>query len=219
MIAVEKGDITVTPEGQNYRLAENQIIFIPPLVYHSVTANGKGRYCRITALFDADAIPDVLHGEFSKRERGTSIDSSRMKKLKDICQKQNSVFYAPLLRSMMTELFYDALQMPYASAKAETDDFLQKAFQYIDSHLNEKILLDDLAHYTSRSKSSFCHLFEAKMNISPKQYILQKKLALASKLISEGTPPTEAAMQVGYENYCNFYRLCRKVSGKSPKQI
>ncbi|MBR2432538.1 MAG: helix-turn-helix domain-containing protein, partial [Clostridia bacterium] len=72
------------------------------------------------------------------------------------------------------------------------------------------ILLDDIAKYTSRSKSSFCHLFESKMNISPKQYILQKKLALASKLIDEGVPHTVAAMQVGYENYSNFYRLYRK---------
>ena len=41
-------------------------------------------------------------------------------------------------------------------------------------------------------------------------HILQKKLALASKLIDEGVPRTVAAMQVGYENYSNFYRLYRK---------
>mgnify|MGYP003307143845 CR=1 FL=1 len=48
------------------------------------------------------------------------------------------------------------------------------------------------------------------MKISPKQYILQKKLALASKLIDEGVPRTVAAMQVGYENYSNFYRMYQK---------
>ena len=110
----------------------------------------------------------------------------------------------------MIEIFYDALTLYDAPAKIETDEFLQKTFEYIDLHLNEKILLDDLAKYTARSKSSFCHLFESKMNISPKQYILQKKLALASKMIDEGVPRTVAAMQVGYENYSNFYRLYLK---------
>ena len=81
--------------------------------------------------------------------------------------------------------------------------------------MHEKILLDDLARHTARSKSSFCHLFEEKMKISPKQYILQKKLALAGKLIDEGVPRTAAAMQVGYENYSNFYRLCKKNLTKS----
>jgi len=218
MIAVADGDITVMLEGQNYRLKKNQIIIIPPLFYHSVTSNGEGRYRRITALFDIDAIPTVLRGEFIKQGRDTEIDPYLIKKLKDICRKEDVSFYAPLLQSIMIEIFYEILQISQTHAEIDTDVFLQKTFEYIDLHLHEKILLDELAQYTSRSKSSFCHLFEAKMNISPKQYILQKKLALATKLISEGTPPTLAAIQVGYDNYCNFYRLYRKNFEKSPTQ-
>ncbi len=219
MIAVADGDITVMLEGQKYRLQKNQIIIIPQLFYHSVTANEKGSYRRITALFSIDAIPSVLRDEFTKQGRYTIVDASRIEKIKEICQKQDSEFYAPLLQSLMIEIFYDALQIPQAPTKIETDEFLLKAFEYIDQHLHEKILLDDLAQYTLRSKSSFCHLFEAKMNISPKQYILQKKLALASKLIGEGYPPTVAAMQVGYENYSNFYRVYLRRFGTSPTKV
>ena len=219
MIAVADGDITVMLEGQKYRLQKNQIIIIPPLFYHSVTAKGEGIYRRITALFGPDAIPSVLQGEFTNQERNTAIDSSRIEKIKEICQKADASFYEPLLQSLMVEIFYDALQIPQAPTKIETDEFLQKTFSYIDQHLHEKILLDDLAKYTSRSKSSFCHLFEAKMNISPKQYILQKKLALASKLIDEGVPHTVAAMQVGYGNYSNFYRIYMKHFGTSPTKV
>ena len=214
MIAVVDGDITVMLEGQKYRLQKNQIIIIPPLFYHSVTANGEGSYRRITALFGIDAIPSVLQDEFTNQGRNTDIDASRIDKIKEICQKKDASFYAPLLQSLMIETFYDALQIPQTITKIETDEFLQKAFEYIDLHLHEKILLDDIAKYTSRSKSSFCHLFEAKMNISPKQYILQKKLALANKLMDEGVPRTVVAMQVGYENYSNFYRLYRKNTEK-----
>jgi len=214
MIAVADGDITVMLEGQKYRLQKNQIIIIPPLFYHSVTANGEGNYRRITALFGIDAIPSVLQDEFTNQGRNIALDSSRIEKIKEICQKPDASFYEPLLQSLMIEIFYDALQIPQATTKMETDEFLQKAFSYIDQHLHEKILLDDIAKYTSRSKSSFCHLFEAKMNISPKQYILQKKLALASKLMDEGVPRTVVAMQVGYENYSNFYRLYRKNTEK-----
>lgn len=218
MIAVADGDITVVLEGQNYRLKNNQAIIIPPLFYHSVTANGEGSYHRITALFGADAIPEILRGEFAKQGRYTAIDPAQMEKIKEICRKQDPSFYAPLLQSIMIGLFYDALLAPQANAKTETDEFLQKAFEYIELHLKEKILLEELAQYTSRSKSSLCHLFASKMKISPKQYILQKKLALASKLIDEGVPHTVAAMQVGYDNYSNFYRLYHKNFGKSPEK-
>ena len=210
MIAVEEGDITVMLEGQSYRLQKNQIIIIPPLFYHSVMANGEGNYRRITALFGINAIPSVLQAEFAKQGRAVTVSVAQINKIKEICQKEDTSFYAPLLQSLMVEIFYDVFGAPRALEKNETDEFLTRTFQYIDQHLHEKILLDELAAYTSRSKSSFCHLFQSKMNISPKQYILQKKLALASKLIDEGVPHTVAAMQVGYENYSNFYRMYRK---------
>ena len=217
MIAVVQGDISVMLEGKSYRLKENQTVIIPPLSYHAITANEKGSYRRVTVLFDLDAIPAVLQEKFTESDSDiTIIFSTCVEKLKEICRKDDPLFYAPLAQSLMTELFYEILNETKTPTRIEFDDFLQKSIQYIDQHLHEKILLDELAKYTSRSKSSFCHLFEEKMSVSPKQYILQKKLALASKLIGEGTPPTLAAMQVGYENYSNFYRIYLKHFGRSP---
>lgn len=217
MIAVLEGDINVMLEGRSYRLKENQTIIIEPLCYHSITANESGAYRRVTVLFDLAAIPDVLQPEFMKKAADIAISfSPHIETLKEICQKEDRSFYAPLAQSLMIQIFYDTLKATKNHTSPKTDEFLQKVIIYIDQHLHEKILLEDLAKHTMRSKSSFCHLFEEKMNISPKQYILQKKLALASKLIGEGTPPTLAAMQVGYENYSNFYRLYLKHFGMSP---
>jgi AraC-like DNA-binding protein len=216
MIAVLDGDITVMLEGQKHRLQKNQVIIIPPLFYHSITANEEGSYHRITALFGIDAIPEVLRNDLSRQGRDTTIPTAVIEKIRDVCQKEDVSFYAPLLQSLAVEIFYEALLSSSPLAESEEDDFLQKALQYIDKHLGEKILLDDLAKITRRSKSSFCHLFERKMKISPKQYILQKKLALASKLIQEGTPRTVAAMQIGYDNYSNFYRSYLRQYGITP---
>ena len=207
MIAVMDGDITVMLEGQKYRLQKNQMIVIPPLFYHAITANEEGVYRRITALFGVDAIPSVLQAHFEVQGRDALINASLTEKIKDVLQKADAAFYAPLLKSLMVEIFYEVFRSSSNPSAPEVDTFLQKALQYIDEHLHEKILLCDLAKATSRSSSSFCHLFEQKMNISPKQYILQKKLALAVKLINDGTPRTVAAMQIGYENYSNFYRI------------
>lgn len=207
VIAVEQGDITVLLEGQNYRLQKNQVLIVPPLFYHSVTANQKGVYRRITALVDPDVVPAVLRPEFAKRGRVAAISSSDIERIRSIGRGEKTDFYAPLLRSLIVCVFYDALEDPQPLTGIGSDDFLQKTISYIDEHLHEKILLDDLAAHTARSKSSFCHLFREKMKISPKQYILQKKLAMAKKSIDEGIPHTLAAMRIGYDNYGDFYRL------------
>ena len=204
MILVAEGDITVTVEGKKYRMKNNQGVIVPPLLYHTVTANESGSYHRVTALFGPDGIPEVLQPKFADR---VFCFSWRAQRLQELCQKEDPQFYGPLAQSLMVQLCYDVLQEGQGALNVETDEFVQKAIRYIDQHLHEKILLDDLAKHTARSKSSFCRLFERKMNITPKQYILQKKLALAEKLMAEGVPHTLAALQVGYDNYSSFYRL------------
>ncbi|MBQ8747984.1 MAG: helix-turn-helix domain-containing protein [Clostridia bacterium] len=217
MIAVLEGDISVLLEGRHYRLTENQTVIIPPLFYHTVTANKKGVYRRVTALFDPGAIPSVLQPHFLKKDAYlTPFYSSQGGELKRICQTGDPVFYEPLSQSLMTQILYEDARAERSDAAVETDSFLHEIISYIDAHLCEKILLDDLAAHTSRSKSAVCHLFTEKMSISPKQYILQKKLALAHKRITEGTPPTLAAMQVGYENYSSFYRMYQKLLKTAP---
>lgn len=215
MIAVLEGDISIMLDGATYRLTEYQTAIIAPLAYHAVTANQEGTYRRITALFDFSSIPPVLRSHFTDRHISIS-NFSQIEELEKICKASDPPFYAPLAQSLMTQILYHSLPKKSDHSAAETDEFLQNVIAYIDRHLCEKIYLDDLAQYVSHSKSSFCHLFEKKMQVSPKQYILQKKLALARKLISEGTSPTIAAIQVGYSNYSNFYRMYKKHFGSPP---
>lgn len=51
-ISVIDGDISILQEGRSYRLTANQTAILPPLSYHTVTANQKGFYRRTTVLFD-----------------------------------------------------------------------------------------------------------------------------------------------------------------------
>lgn len=219
MIAVLEGSVSIMLEGKSYGLSAGQTVIISPLLYHSVTAKDIGSYKRITALFDRTAIPKPLQPSLSDRNTHISVFSSRdAEELKDICQKSDGAFFAPLAESLMVRMLYETHMKPRRPSGSEADEFLRLAVAYIDEHLEEKILLEELAKHTMRSCSSFCHLFEEKMKVSPKQYILQKKLAYANKLIGEGVPPTVAAIRIGYENYSSFYRIYLKHFGISPSE-
>lgn len=215
MIAVLEGDISIVLEGKNYRLTNDQAMIIPPLYYHTITANKQGDYRRVTVLFEASSIPEVLQSQFEMQKEAVVFPLTCIDELREICLKQDG-WLAPLAEAIMVRSFYACLEAKGDSAVMETDAFLRKATAYMEAHLCEKISLDDLAAVTACSKSSFCHVFREKMKISPKQYILQKKLAFAHKLIREGTPPTVAAFRIGYENYSDFYRQYRKRYGVSP---
>ena len=57
------------------------------------------------------------------------------------------------------------------------------------------------------------------MQISLKQYILQKKMMYAKSLLEKGTAPGTAAALCGYKNYASFYKIFLKVTGQAPGQV
>ena len=217
MIAVLEGDVSIMLEGRNYRLTANQTAIIPPLVYHTVEANKKCFYRRVTVLFDISSIPDLLREKFTDKEQSpTILPSYDVEELKNICCSGNHAFYAPLADSIMTRTLYEYIKNGHISLITPIDETLKKALDYIDKNLCNKITLDALASYVARSKSSVCHMFSEKMKIPPKQYIIKKRMALANRLIKDGIPPCEAAIRVGYDNYSDFYRLYKKIYRSTP---
>lgn len=209
MIAVLEGDISIMLEGRCCRLTEDQYIIIPPLLYHAVTANKQGDYKRVTAFFDIQAVPSVLREEFTQNDAQPAIySSSLIKDIRICCQEEKAAYYEPLIESLMIPLFYNSLKAPAAGiGDTEVDQFILKLIKYIDDNLCKRITLEDLARYTARSKSFICHRFREIMGIPPGQYVLQKKMAFAQKMIQEGHPPTLVASQIGYKNYGTFYRM------------
>ena len=223
MIGVLEGDISIMLEGRSYRLTENQLIMIPPLFYHTVTANKEGDYKRITAQFDIQAIPAVLRKDFQAMDAEPVIFTSAALRDMAVCfEEEPDPYFVPLVDSLMVPLFYSRLRAvpaaPGRDADDEADAFLLRIVEYVDEHLCERITLEHLARHTARSQSFVCHRFEEKMGIPPGQYILRKKMAYAQKLIKEGQPATLVAAQIGYKNYGTFYRIYTKHFHKLPSK-
>lgn len=219
MIAVINGSVSITLEGRDHKLSHGEAIVIPPLCYHAISANKKGSYERLTVLFEESAIPSVLRDSFCSGEVAScQLEPHILSELQRVCAAREQEYYSPLADSLMTEALYELSSSSRTPSESKSDDTLGEILSYIDLNLSKMITLDDIATHTSRSKSSVCHIFEERMKISPKQYILQKKLALATQMIRSGVPPTSAAIKVGYDNYSNFYRLYKKHCGHAPAE-
>lgn len=217
LIAVLTGDVCVTLEGKDIRLADGEAILIPPLCYHTVTVRKKCTYRRVTAAFEDAIIPPVL-GDMLRKRVPHAFRAEQTDRLRTLCEEGDEGLWAPLAHALMIQVLYDCATDTEQSDSIGADPVLHKALLYIEEHLCEKISLDSIAAGILSSKSFLCHRFQEKMKVSPKQYILRKRMALAAKLIREGVPPTEVALRVGYENYSNFYRMYQKHLQKAPSE-
>lgn len=221
LIAVFEGSVSVQIEGTKYRLTSCAAALIPPLTYHSVSSDKSALYQRITFLFDRSFIPEEIQTDFLEKLQTHPIvthDSLQFvfARLFQTFQEENLSIYAPLLESLLVQIFYIHTYQDISPSCKQTNPALQAITEYIHSHICEKISLDDIAGALFLSKSAVCHLFKEHMNISVKQYILQKKMTYAAQLIQNGMPATDAAHCVGYENYTNFYKIYCKVFQTTP---
>ena len=66
------------------------------------------------------------------------------------------------------------------------------------------------------SKNYFLAFFKQNMNISPKKYIIEKRLVYAHDMLLSGQKPMEIYEKVGFETYSSFYRAYVAKFGKNP---
>ena len=94
---------------------------------------------------------------------------------------------------------------------------LEQAFTYINAHYCEKITLEEVASSVYMSSNYFSSYFRKVTNISFSDYVTRLRVNRARELLrEEGANVTEIAMECGFNNISNFYRLYKKYMGKTP---
>ena len=222
IIAVISGCIDILIEGETYRCEKGEMAIIPPLTYHSVTVCKASKYRRITALFDGNSLADAIVQRLTANVKGSPIFSFdalqfMIESLHNAITKDDIKTYSPLAQAIAMQIIYVCAEEDVRNHRQDEENdgnLLQTAIKYVDQHIKDKISLEDMAQALFISRSSLCHIFSERMQISPKQYIIQKKMAYATMLIENGTPMTQAARAIGYDNYSNFYRMYKKTNSR-----
>ena len=100
-----------------------------------------------------------------------------------------------------------------------TDDLIRFspcAMQYVDDHISEKITLQDMADSVHLSMFYFVKKFKEESGVTPKQYIISRKIEVAEELLTETDLKVwEIADRIGYEAP-RFTTLFREHTGYSP---
>ncbi len=102
--------------------------------------------------------------------------------------------------------------------RAEKPELLDQVLAYVETHLGEKITLEETARHFYVSQSTISQTFRKKMGISFYRCITQRRLIGAKSLIEEGVLLEEVGQRVGFADYSSFYRAFRQEYGISPRQ-
>ena len=95
---------------------------------------------------------------------------------------------------------------------------LNHAMEYIEAHLKDDFLLEEIAQQIHASDYHFRRIFFALTGMTLNEYVKNRRLSEANRQLLQGVPVTELAFQYGYQSVDGFTRAFKKWSGILPSQ-
>lgn len=108
--------------------------------------------------------------------------------------------------------------LPIRSLKANAG--LLNALDYMESHYERKITMDDLCRYADLSEAHLCRLFKKEFAMRPMEYLNRLRIKKAGELLVRRHVSVEkAAYECGFDSVSYFGKLFRRFEGCAPSEF
>ena len=103
--------------------------------------------------------------------------------------------------------------------KNDTINDIERAAHYFKDNYNKQISIEQYAEEHLMSVNWFLHSFKSIMKMSPMQYIISLRIAMAKGYLENSAKNiAEISNEIGYENALYFSRLFKKYTGMTPTE-
>ncbi len=202
--------------NKKYSYETGSCVLIPPEQIHNDVHKTDCDLCCIGFTLEKDdfpvqcgSFPDVL----GKICRYLSMIDTEFKEQKiDFLIVINN-----LLENILLEIKRSANHYPEKSVNHK--DAIRQALNYIDEYFLTDISKEQLAAISKYSYDRFRHVFKTVMDVSPKQYIINKRLEYSKTLLSTTDfSITEISYQCGFSSTSHFIQMFKQTMNITPIQ-
>jgi len=213
----------------------NEMIFLPKGIYMvSDIIPGDGSFVSVVFFFDEQLIDEFLHSLHRKAEGNLCTPNLIMpytKSIRDYTEtllqlyKDGAHNHHKITRHKLFELLH------LLSIDVRGEQFMRTLLclktkakrnlrEFMEANFYKPLTVEDYAYLTGRSLSTFNRDFKRQFGMSPKQWLMDKRLQKAQALLAtHARTVTEVALESGYENFSHFIKAFHKKFGISPKQF
>ena len=90
---------------------------------------------------------------------------------------------------------------------------------FIDNNYDNDLNLNLLSRLRFISKFHLIRLFKKHYGLTPKQYLIDKRIAKSKEKLKNGLSVTETCFSVGFKSLGSFSTLFKAKTGKSPSEF
>jgi AraC-like DNA-binding protein len=117
---------------------------------------------------------------------------------------------------LLISLLMKRYGQPFENCIPECRDEVEQACRFMQQQYWERISLDQLCRQTNLSKSTLLRAFTKSKGVTPYSYLENIRIGEAKKLLEQGIPPVEAALQTGFSDQSHFTGLFGRFIGLTP---
>ena len=233
----ESGNAGHLTDSQRFTIEKGDITIIPPNVRHCPVGlqSMSAPYKRIILFINTDFFEKQIsvwpHYEkhralFQKPRHFKTLGTPHEKLWKyfktaimeyDIDNPYSDSFLCGIVLCLLSELMAatDSTLEPTVKHKKE---LLENIISYVEKHLSEKIVLNDIIRQFHVSKNNVSRLFQNTMGCSFHDYLIQTRLDEAKSLLQQDVNLDRIAELSGFGDYSNFYRTFKKEYDMTPSE-
>lgn len=93
---------------------------------------------------------------------------------------------------------------------------VQKAINYIEENYSEIKSVNEVASSVFVSVATLSRLFKKHLSITPKEFLLAKRLSIAKRLLDGGAQVTDVAMRTGFSDTSHFIEVFKQKFNLTP---
>jgi AraC-like DNA-binding protein len=229
---VMKGTVHYDIDGRHYCVSEGQLVIVAPGKIHRETASPGSPYevmflclkfSRDGQPFDLAAYLDIKEVHLSRNREIRGIFENLLHEIayreQGYLLKLNALIYHLLVEIRRGEA--RNLVEPEMSDKSvhlRKEKMAHDIKRYLETHLNQKISLQQLSETFFLSIPYISSLFKRQTGYSPVEYINKLRIDKAKSLLFSGYAVNEVWEKVGYGNIHYFYKVFKQVENMTPVQ-
>lgn len=207
----------VFSNGFVLKTKENSLFYLPKGSSYKVITHTQGEGCW---AINFDVLDSIQTKPFSIKIQNTEQVMSNFKKSVDAFRKSNNHSNLTIMKNLYDIILLLKKEYEKNYTPNEKIALIKPALDMINTNYYKNDLsVEELSRICGISIAYFRRIFTEKFGISPKEYIINKRIEYAKKLLlSKQFSVREVAEMCGYYEPCHFSREFSKRTGISPNK-
>ena len=221
---VENGTRELSCRNRVYSIKQGSILLFNPGDNHACVQSDDGTFDYRGFYISKETMLDLSEEVTGKRElpgfsQNVIYDDEAacyLRLLHEMVMKGTDDFGKEETLLFLISLLIQNYGQPFESCIPDCRQEILKACEYMEEHFMERIYLDQICRYVGLSKSTLLRAFTKSKGVTPYRYLETVRINAAKKLLSEGMPPVEAAVNTGFSDQSHFTNYFNQFLGLAP---